>query len=111
MTRKETLKNEIVMIGSGKSAPFYLLTENSAKLHIEQLAKTTDKYGQIGTSIPNTHILSAWCNQDKSVVVPLSGTGTGLRVYVANDASSTSDTLKQLTNTAVVINVLYYDFD
>lgn len=27
MTRKETLKNEIVMIGSGKSAPFYLLTE------------------------------------------------------------------------------------
>lgn len=28
MTRKETLKNEIVMIGSGKSAPFYLLTEN-----------------------------------------------------------------------------------
>lgn len=29
MTRKETLKNEIVMIGSGKSAPFYLLTENS----------------------------------------------------------------------------------
>lgn len=80
-------------------------------MHIEQLAKTTDKYGQIGTSIPNTHILSAWCNQDKSVVVPLSGTGTGLRVYVANDASSTSDTLKQLTNTAVVINVLYYDFD
>lgn len=27
MTRKETLKNKIVMIGSGKSAPFYLLTE------------------------------------------------------------------------------------
>lgn len=31
MTRKETLKNEIVMIGSGKSAPFYLLTENTIK--------------------------------------------------------------------------------
>nr|DAR04550.1 MAG TPA: hypothetical protein [Bacteriophage sp.] len=29
MTRKETLKNEIVMIGSGKSAPFYLLTEKT----------------------------------------------------------------------------------
>lgn len=27
MTRKETLKNKIAMIGSGKSAPFYLLTE------------------------------------------------------------------------------------
>ena len=27
MTRKETLKNKIVMIGSGKSAPFYSLTE------------------------------------------------------------------------------------
>ena len=86
------------------------LTENSAKLHIKQISKTTDNYGQIGTNIPNAHILSAWCNQDLSVVVPLSGTGTGLRVYVANESSQTSDTLRQLTNTAVVINVLYYDF-
>lgn len=32
MTRKETLKNKIVMIGSGKSAPFYLLTEKKEVL-------------------------------------------------------------------------------
>ena len=86
------------------------LTENSAKLHITQISKTTDNYGQIGTNIPNAHILSAWCNQDLSVVVPLSGTGTGLRVYVANESSQTSETLRQLKNTAVVINGLYYDF-
>ena len=79
-------------------------------MHIKQISKTTDNYGQIGTNIPNAHILSAWCNQDLSVVVPLSGTGTGLRVYVANESSQTSDTLRQLINTAVVINVLYYDF-
>lgn len=33
MTRKETLKNKIVMIGSGKSAPFYSLTEKMPKVY------------------------------------------------------------------------------
>lgn len=81
-----------------------------AKLHFEQISKTTDQYGQIGTTIQNTQILATWCNQNHAIVTPVYGSGTVLRVYVANDASSTSDTLKQLTNTAVVINVLYYDF-
>ena len=79
-------------------------------MHIEQISKTTDRYGQIGTSIPNTKIIAAWCNQNHAIVTPVYGSGTGLRVYVANDSSSTADTLKQLANTDVIVNVLYYDF-
>lgn len=38
MTRKETLKNKIVMIGSGKSAPFYSLTEKMKKYSDKRVA-------------------------------------------------------------------------
>lgn len=45
MTRKETLKNKIVMIGSGKSAPFYSLTEKSIK--VDLVEATTNQYSNI----------------------------------------------------------------
>lgn len=47
MTRKETLKNKIVMIGSGKSAPFYLLIE---KIKITTHVTNTSLYEYIGNA-------------------------------------------------------------
>lgn len=110
MTRKETLKNKIVMIGSGKSAPFYLLTENMGKLHFSHINSVTDDFGQISTIIPNSKIISAWCNKSRAFVVPVSEQGTGLCVYVSTNKSTTADNIKFLSNTNVDINVLYYDF-
>ena len=54
MTRKETLKNEIVMIGSGKSAPFYLLTEkmkDTKDINYESVTINSDGYGLVEVGI------------------------------------------------------------
>jgi hypothetical protein len=110
MTRKETLKNKIVMIGSGKSAPFYSLTENTGKLHFSQINCTTDQFGQISTIIPNSKIISAWCNKPRSFVTSLSEQGTGLCVYETTNTSLTADNIKPFANTNVDVNILYYDF-
>ena len=88
----------------------YNLTENMVKLHFSQISWTTDQYGQISTNIPNSKIISAWCNQNNSFVVPVSGSGTGLRIYISTNTSLTADNIKPLANTNVTVNVLYYDF-
>ena len=58
MTRKETLKNKIVMIGSGKSAPFYSLTEKCTISYEEvefeeKIGKGHTTAGDVAIAIPN----------------------------------------------------------
>lgn len=86
------------------------LTENIGKLHFSQINSTTDQFGQISTIIPNSKIISAWCNKPRSFVTSLSEQGTGLCVYETTNKSLTDDNVKPLANTNVDVNVLYYDF-
>ena len=86
------------------------LTENTGRLHFSQINCTTDQFGQISTIIPNSKIISAWCNKPRSFVVPVLEQGTGLCVYTTTNTSLTADNIKPLANTNVDVNVLYYDF-
>ena len=78
------------------------------KLHFSHINSVTDQFGQISTIIPNSKIISAWCNKPRSFVAPVSE--TGLYVYTSTNTSLTADNIKPLANTNVDINVLYYDF-
>lgn len=72
MTRKETLKNKIVMIGSGKSAPFYLLTEKCLTAKYFELSVTTKTSKDIPTGMytVNTYITNADAYpSDKKVII------------------------------------------
>lgn len=86
------------------------LTENIGRLHFSQINYTTDQFGQISTIIPNSKIISAWCNKPRSFVTPVLEQGTGLCVYTTTNTSLTADNIKPLANTNVDVNVLYYDF-
>ena len=86
------------------------LTGNAEKLHFSQINYTTDQFGQISTVIPNSKIISAWCNKPRSFVTSLSEQGTGLCVYETTNTSLTADNIKPLANTNADVNVLYYDF-
>ena len=86
------------------------LNENTGRLHFSQINCTTDQFGQISTIIPNSKIISAWCNKPRSFVVPVLEQGTGLCVYTTTNTSLTADNIKPLANTNVDVNVLYYDF-
>ena len=79
-------------------------------MHFSQINCTTDQFGQISTIIPNSKIISTWCNKPRSFVTSLSEQGTGLCVYETTNTSLTADNIKPFANTNVDVNILYYDF-
>ena len=103
-------ETNLAEVNAGMQKSITDLTENTGRLHFSQINYTTDQFGQISTIIPNSKIISAWCNIPRSFVVPVSEDGTGLCIYISTNKSTTADNIKFLNNTYVNVNVLYYDF-
>lgn len=95
MTRKETLKNKIVMIGSGKSAPFYSLTEKTEWAHVSFVGAV-----DVTSSIPNT----------KCARVPSTAEEICVEITAKRNASTTIK-FSQYLKTPGAYNGGYYNSD
>ena len=103
MTRKETLKNKIVMIGSGKSAPFYLLTEKILiKFYDDQ---TIDRAGTCMIPYYEKYVpLQVW--------ITTSSISTTIKIDIKHKPSTKQFFIQcdDLKNTTVSIGIIYIGY-
>ena len=79
---------------------------NSSMLKHKTVTGTTDQNGLISTQTIKSHIHSVFVINPVNAFA-VNEAGNNVRIYAGNNSSTTSDTLKMLTNTSVTLNVVY----